>query len=87
VVCFVDTSREGSEGREGRSAAFLEAVAADVVASEEAWISTVALGEAGPALRACITNFRTGPEDVDALVATLARARSRQAPSESGEES
>ncbi len=72
VVCFVDSEREG------RSAAFLEAVAADVVASGEAWISTVALGEAGPALRACITNYRTGPEDVDALVASLARARSRQ---------
>jgi glutamate/tyrosine decarboxylase-like PLP-dependent enzyme len=77
VVCFVDSGREG---REGRSAAFLDAVAADVVESGEAWISTVALGEAGPALRACITNFRTGPEDVDALVASLARARWRQAP-------
>ena len=50
-------------------------VAADVVASGEAWISTVVLGEAGPALRACITNYRTGPEDVDALVAALGRAR------------
>jgi hypothetical protein len=73
VVCFVD------EGKGGSSAAFLEAVAADVVASGEAWISTVSLGEAGAALRACITNYRTGPEDVDALVAVLARARSRQA--------
>jgi glutamate/tyrosine decarboxylase-like PLP-dependent enzyme len=76
VVCFVDPQREG---REGRSAAFLEAVAADVVATGEAWISTVALGEAGPALRACVTNYRTGPEDVDALVAALAGARARQA--------
>ncbi len=73
VVCFVDASREG------RSAAFLEAVAADVVASGEAWLSTVALGETGPALRACITNYLTGPEDVDALVAALGRARSRRA--------
>ena len=84
MVCFVDDS---GEGREGRSAAFLEAVATDVVASGEAWISTVALGEAGPALRACITNYRTGPEDVDALVAALARARSRQAQTGGGEES
>jgi glutamate/tyrosine decarboxylase-like PLP-dependent enzyme len=84
VVCFVGS---GGEGREGRSAAFLEAVAADVVGSGEAWISTVALGEAGPALRACITNYRTGPEDVDALVAALARARSRQARGEVREES
>jgi len=34
--------------------------------------------EAGPALRACITNYRTGPEDIEALVAALARARSQQ---------
>ena len=69
VVCFADAGREGS------SAPFLDAVAADVVASGEAWISTVSLGEAGPALRACITNYRTGPEDLDALVAALGRAR------------
>lgn len=74
VVCFADASREG-----GRSAAVLERIAADVVGSGEAWISTVSLGEAGPALRACITNYRTGPEDVDALVAALGRARDRVA--------
>jgi hypothetical protein len=66
-------TRDGREG--GRSAAFLERIAADVVASGEAWISTVSLGEAGPALRACITNHRTGPEDVEALVRVLGRAR------------
>jgi len=77
VVCFVDIGKEGGKdgGKDGRSAAFLEAVAAHVVASGEAWISTVSLGEAGPALRACITNYRTGPEDLDALVAALGRAR------------
>lgn len=77
VVCFVDAGKEGGKegGRDGRSAAFLEAVAAHVVGSGEAWISTVSLGEAGPALRACITNYRTGPEDLDALVAALGRAR------------
>ncbi len=70
LVCFA-----GSE-REGRAPAFLEAVAARVVASGDAWISTVALGgEAGTALRACITNHRTGPEDVDALIASLDRAK------------
>jgi glutamate/tyrosine decarboxylase-like PLP-dependent enzyme len=69
VVCFVDS------GPEGRSAAFLEGVKERVVASGEAWLSTVVLGEAGPALRACITNYRTGPEDVDALAAALGRAR------------
>jgi glutamate/tyrosine decarboxylase-like PLP-dependent enzyme len=69
VVCFVGS------GEEGRSAAFLEGIAARVVGSGEAWISTAVLGELGPALRACITNYRTGPEDVDALVAALGRAR------------
>jgi glutamate/tyrosine decarboxylase-like PLP-dependent enzyme len=70
LVCFV-----GGE-REERAPAFLEAVAAHVVASGEAWISTVGLGgEVGTALRACITNYRTGPEDIDALIASLARAR------------
>jgi len=70
VVCFADSTREG-----GRSAAVLERIAADVVGSGEAWISTVSLGELGPALRACVTNHRTGPEDVEALVAALGRAR------------
>jgi glutamate/tyrosine decarboxylase-like PLP-dependent enzyme len=74
VVCFVDSGLEG-----GRSAPFLERIASDVVASGEAWLSTVSLGEAGPALRACVTNHRTGPEDVDALVAALGRARERVA--------
>jgi glutamate/tyrosine decarboxylase-like PLP-dependent enzyme len=69
VICFVDAEREG------RSAAFLEGVAQEVVGSGEAWISTVVLGEVGPALRACITNYRTGPQDVEALVASLDRAR------------
>jgi len=71
VVCFVGS------GAQGRSAAFLEGVAAAVVASGEAWLSTAMLGEVGPVLRACITNYRTGPEDVEALVAALGRARSR----------
>lgn len=73
VVCFVDSSPTG------RSAAFLEGIVADVVASGEAWISNVSLGEAGPAIRACITNYRTGPVDVEALVASLGRARTRRA--------
>jgi glutamate/tyrosine decarboxylase-like PLP-dependent enzyme len=71
VVCFVDGEREG------RSAPFLDGVAADVVGSGEAWISTVVLGEVGTALRACITNYRTRPADVEALVASLGRARER----------
>jgi glutamate/tyrosine decarboxylase-like PLP-dependent enzyme len=74
VVNFVDG------GREGRSPAFLEAVAADVVASGEAWISVANLRELGPALRACITHFGTGPDDLEALIRALDRARARHAP-------
>lgn len=73
VVCFVGA------GPEGRSAAFLEGIVADVVGSGEAWISTASLGESGPAVRACITNYRTGPADVEALVAAVRGARERRA--------
>ena len=68
VVCFVEERRAALRER-------LERIASAVVASGEAWLSTVALGESGPALRACVTNHRTGPGDVDALVAALGRAR------------
>ncbi len=52
------------------------AVCARVVASGQAWISTTRLGDGGaPVLRACITNYRTGPEDVRALVSALKQAR------------
>ncbi len=71
VVCFVDAK--------DRSSAFLDAVAADVSASGDAWLSTVLLGgESGAALRACICHFATGPDDLEALVAALGRARGRQ---------
>jgi glutamate/tyrosine decarboxylase-like PLP-dependent enzyme len=69
LVCFIDG------GADGGRAEHLEALAAAVVGSGEAWISIASLGETGPALRACVTNYRTGPEDVDALIAALGRAR------------
>lgn len=46
-----------------------------VVASGKAWISSVLLGGKTPALRSCITNYRTGPEDLDTLIAALGEAR------------
>jgi glutamate/tyrosine decarboxylase-like PLP-dependent enzyme len=77
LVCFVD-ARE-------RPAGFSEAVAQEVLASGEAWLSTVALGEAGTALRACITNVLTGPADIDALIGSLEKARGRaESAAESG---
>jgi aromatic-L-amino-acid decarboxylase len=72
IVCF-----HRGNGR----AAQLEAVAADLVAGGKAWISTVAM-DARTALRACITNYRTTAEDVDALIAALDRAWERHAGSE-----
>ncbi len=72
LVAFVDA------GKDGRSQAFLDAVAADVVASGEAWISVARLAELGPALRACITHYKTGPEDLEVLIRALGRAREKQ---------
>jgi len=73
VVCF----HRGA----GSRAAALEAVAAELVAAGEAWISTVHL-DAGTALRACISTFRTTERDVDRLIAAVGRAWGRQAPGE-----
>jgi len=75
IVCF--TRGDAPPSR-------LEALAAAVVASGEAWISTVNV-DSGTALRACITNFRTGAADVDALIASVGRAWQRQEELEGGE--
>lgn len=70
LVCFVDaTDPRGGDG------AYLQEVAASVLASGRAWISTVVLAGRRPALRACITNHRTTSREVDALVETLEAAR------------
>jgi hypothetical protein len=70
VVCFVD-----GKHAEGKAVSFIEAVAREVVSSGKAWISTTRIGGGTLALRACITNHRTGPDDVYALVQTLNWAR------------
>ena len=72
LVCFVD--RKDSRGK---SAEFLEGIARRVVSSGAAWISTTRVGPGTPLLRACITNFLTGPDDVRALVAALDAARAQ----------
>ncbi len=71
IACFVD-----GRSPQGRSADHLQAVAQRVVGSGRAWISTVLLRGEQPALRACVTNYRTGEADVDALVEALDQARS-----------
>ncbi len=70
LVCFVDR-----EHPHGRSAEYLDAVALQVVSSGKAWISTTRLAGLTPVLRACITNYRTGPDDLVALVEDLNWAR------------
>ena len=63
VVCFT-----GPVIERGR------ATVAEVVARAHArgvWISEVRLGGEEPVLRACVTSFRTTPEDVDALIESL----------------
>lgn len=72
VVCFVDR-----QNPEGKTVAFIEAVAREIVSSGEAWISTTRLEKDLPVLRACITNYRTEPDDLRALVGVLNRARQR----------
>ncbi|MCP4686929.1 MAG: pyridoxal-dependent decarboxylase, partial [Desulfobacterales bacterium] len=73
VVCFVD-----QEHPEGDDASFLESIARAVVSSGKAWISPTRLDEETPVLRACITNVRTRPEDVSALVRILNEAREKK---------
>ncbi len=70
VCCFVDRRHA-----EGRSAAYLHAVAMKVVGSGKAWISTSRLATSVPVLRACITNYRTSVEDITALIGALEEAR------------
>ena len=66
ISCFVE---------HGATAERLDSIRANVFASGEAWLSMTRLGVSQPALRACITNFRTGPEDVEALISALEAAR------------
>ena len=69
VVCFTPNGQH--------SAAYLDALAREVVASGEAWISTTLLAADLPVLRACITNYRTTEDDVRKLVSSLENARQR----------
>ncbi|MGH9612982.1 MAG: pyridoxal phosphate-dependent decarboxylase family protein, partial [Bryobacteraceae bacterium] len=68
VVCFSDPA-----GGDPHRIAML------VVSAGDAWISTTIIGGEKPksVLRACITNFRTQPPDIHALVASLERARGK----------
>ena len=70
VVCFVDGTIP-----DGASTGHAEALTRAVVTSGKAWISSIRIDDQTAALRACITNYRTGPEEVRALVETMQWAR------------
>jgi glutamate/tyrosine decarboxylase-like PLP-dependent enzyme len=74
IACFVDR-----QSPQGRSAAYLESIAREVLASGEAWISTTRVGGDMTVLRACITNYGTELKDLLALVQALEGARKKLA--------
>lgn len=65
VICFSDPG--GADPH---------AIAMQIVSSGEAWISTTLI-QSKTVLRACVTNYRTQPSDVDALVSVLGQTRDR----------
>jgi len=69
LVCFVDQQNEAAE--------HLTAIAAQVLATGRAWLSTTRLGTGQHVLRACITNYRTDEADVRALVQAVNEARAK----------
>ncbi len=68
VVCFTPSDQTWDMATHQR-------VSDAVVKSGSAWISTILLGGSVPALRACITNYRTQPEHIEKLVTALTKAR------------
>ncbi len=71
IACFQDR-----RSPQGRSAQYLESIVSHVVRSGRAWISTTRVRGDRPVLRACITSYRTTPEDLRVLIAALEEARS-----------
>ncbi|MGH9486562.1 MAG: pyridoxal phosphate-dependent decarboxylase family protein [Terriglobales bacterium] len=73
LVCLADAA-EGGDRPE-----YIEAMVRAAVASGEVWVSAAALPHRRAAIRCCITNYRTQPADLQALLACLNRARSHAA--------
>ena len=69
VVCFNNASNEFGIDE-------CQRIVDDVISAGRAWISTIQLGQAKrPAIRACITNFKTQPCHVSRLIDDLNHAR------------
>lgn len=64
VVCFDDP--DGAD---------VDAIARDIANGGEAWISATRIGDGRAVLRACITSYRTTPDDVATLVRALTTSR------------
>lgn len=73
VVCFTEADKEPSAER-------FTAIVKGLVESGRAWISMTRLAEGMPVLRACITSYRTTPDDIDELVAALEDMRREYGP-------
>ena len=70
TVCF-DDGRDGATN----SMESLVRIAGPIVDKGRAWISTTRLGGVRPVLRATVTNYRTQPTDLEALVSDLNSVR------------
>ena len=69
LVCF-------SHPRIESGGATASELVARVIASGQAWASTIRLPSGSEVVRACVCNYRTGPDDIDALVRTFDTALS-----------
>jgi glutamate/tyrosine decarboxylase-like PLP-dependent enzyme len=68
VVCFTDEKYKSDPS-------FTKRICERVIGSGEAWISLYPVNGINT-IRACITNYNTSPDDVQALVSTVNRVRS-----------
>jgi len=68
VVCFTPSDEKWDMKMH-------QQISDSVVQSGAAWISTILLGGNKPAIRACITNFKSEPEHVETLITALREAR------------
>jgi glutamate/tyrosine decarboxylase-like PLP-dependent enzyme len=75
VVCITDPNTRTLDPQAAWE--WHDHVAQHVIASGTAWISPLHLA-GQPALRACITSYRTTQHDIDQLVTALAKARQDQ---------
>ena len=72
IACFVDARTPAGATRE-----YLDEIVREVVESGVAWISATRLRGTEPALRVCITNYRTSEEDIRLLIEALEKARGK----------